>query len=94
MACYHHGQVSYLTAWPEGELIRKVIASAASDAGLITHALPPGLRLRRAGERCFAFNYSAQPLTLPDTLAGTLALGARTLPPAGVAVLAASAAPG
>ena len=94
VACYHHGQVRYLTAWPEGELIRKVIASAASDAGLITHALPPGLRLRRAGERCFAFNYSAQPLTLPDTLAGTLALGTRTLPPAGVAVLAASAAPG
>ncbi len=93
-ACYHHGNVRYLTAWPEGEFIRIIIASAARDAGLTTHALPPGLRLRRAGERCFAFNYAAQPLSLPDTLAGALTFGARTLPPAGVAVLAEDALPG
>ena len=92
-ACYRHGQVRYLAAWPEGALIRTVIAQAAQDAGLTTHALAKGLRLRRAGGKCFAFNYANAPLTLPETLDGALALGTRTLPPAGVAVLAGGALP-
>ena len=93
-ACWQHGPIRYLAAWPEGQLIRKVIASAARDAGLTTHDLPAGLRLRRAGGRCFAFNYASTPLGLPASLTGTLELGARTLPPAGVAVLAEPAAHG
>ena len=87
VACYHHGQVRYLAAWPEAALIRTVIASAAQDAGLTTHALPEGLRLRRAGGRCFAFNYSVAALTLPASLMGDLELGARRVPAAGVTVL-------
>ena len=86
-----HGRVRYLAAWPEGDLIRRVMARAARDAGLATHDLPAGLRLRRAGARCFAFNYAAAPLDLPASLTGTPELGTRTLPPAGVAVLAEAA---
>ncbi len=91
IACWQHGRVRYLAAWPEGNLIAAVMARAARDGGLTTHALPPGLRLRRAGGRCFAFNYAAAPLDLPASLTGTLELGARTLSPAGVAVLAEAA---
>ena len=92
-ACYHHGQVRYLAAWPEGDFVRTVMASAAQDAGLTTHALPQGLRLRRAGGRCFAFNYGIAAVELPEPLDGALVLGTRTLPPAGVAVLAGGALP-
>ncbi len=93
VAGYRHGKVRYLTAWPEGDFIRKAIARAALDAGLTTHLLPAGLRLRRAGGRCFAFNYAATPLDLPASLIGELELGARTLRPADVAVLAEPAPP-
>ena len=92
-ACWKHGQVRYLAAWPQAALIGKVIARAAQDAGLTTHALPVGLRLRRAGQRCFAFNYAHAPRDLPASLTGQLELGARTLPAAGVAVLAGPALP-
>ena len=93
-AGWQYGRIRYLAAWPEGDLIRQVMARAARDAGLATHDLPEGLRLRRAGARCFVFNYAAAPLNLPASLTGTLELGARTLPPAGVAVLAEAAPPG
>ena len=93
VACWRHDRVRYLAAWPDGEFVRKAIASAARDAGMELHQLPAGLRLRRADGICFAFNYANTPQTLPDTLGGTLALGARTLPPAGVAVLAQGAPP-
>jgi beta-galactosidase len=86
-ALFKHGNLRYLTAWPEPDLAREVLGRAAEDAGLILHALPEGLRLRRAGQRIYAFNYAAQPAKLPDTVTGTLRLGGRHLPPAGVAVL-------
>ena len=92
-ACYRHGSVRYLAAWPEGALIGAVIARAARDAGVTTHALPPGLRLRRAGNRCFAFNYASAPVDLPASLPGEPELGTRALRAAGVAVLAEAALP-
>jgi beta-galactosidase len=45
------------------------------------------LRLRRAGNRIFAFNYAAQHTELPSSIQGSLVLGERRLPPAGVTVL-------
>ncbi len=86
-ACLKHGKVRYLAAWPEPDLASEVLTRAARDAGLVLQPLPDGIRLRRVGRRIFAFNYSTQTLELPASLAGKLALGERTLPPAGVAVL-------
>ena len=86
-ACWKQGRVRYLAAWPEPDLADAVMHRAATDAGLSLHSLPEGLRLRRAGNRIFAFNYSAQALELPASLAGTIILGGRHLPPAGVTVL-------
>ncbi|WP_309623375.1 beta-galactosidase [Novosphingobium sp.] len=87
-ASYRHDRVRYLAAWPEPGLARAVLSRAAQEAGLACHALPEGLRLRRAGEHTFAFNYGAAPTVLPQGVCGELLLGTRTLPPAGVAVLA------
>jgi beta-galactosidase len=85
--CWKHGDLRYLAAWPEPALALNVLGRAARDAGLPTHALPEGLRVRRAGNRTFAFNYAAQALDLPASLHGSLFLGERCLMPAGVAVL-------
>jgi beta-galactosidase len=86
-ACWKHGNLRYLAAWPEPELANIVLARAADNAGLQLHALPEGLRLRRAGNRTFAFNYSAQAREVPESVAGHLLLGERHLSPAGIAVL-------
>lgn len=86
-ACWKHGQTRYLAAWPEPSLAAEVLRRAAGDAGLALHALPEGLRLRRAGNRIFAFNYAAQHTELQPSIQGSLVLGGRRLPPAGVTVL-------
>lgn len=86
-ACWKHGQTRYLAAWPEPSLAAEVLRRAAGDAGLALHALPEGLRLRRAGNRIFAFNYATQHTELPPSIQGSLVLGERRLPPAGVTVL-------
>ena len=86
-ACWKHGKTRYLAAWPEPGLAAEVLRRAAGDAGLALHALPKGLRLRRAGNRIFAFNYGAQPIELPASVQGRLVLGERRLPPAGLSVL-------
>jgi beta-galactosidase len=84
---WRHGQVRYLAAWPEPALAGQVLERATRDAGLVMHRLADGLRLRRAGERTFAFNYATTASALPDSVTGTLVLGGRDLQPAGVTVL-------
>ena len=87
VACWQHGRVRYLAAWPEPALANEVMARAARDAGLEVHAMPEGLRLRRAGNRAHLFNYSVAPVDIPASLPGRFVLGTRRLGPAGVAVI-------
>lgn len=87
VASWKHGRCRYLAAWPEPELASAVLGVAARDAGLVIHELPEGLRLRRAGGRCFAFNYSSTPVSLPAGAIGRFVLGGAVLPPGGVSVL-------
>ena len=88
VASWRHGAVRYVSAWPEPDLARTVLRRTLEDAGLPCHDLPPGLRLRRAGDRTFVFNYASEPRVLPGSVTGTVILGSPTVPPAGVAVLA------
>ena len=88
VACWRQGSVRYLAAWPEPAFIDAVLACAARDAGLETHRMPDGLRMRRAGTRVHLFNYSAAAADLPLSLTGKLILGERRLAPAGVAIIA------
>lgn len=87
VAGWRHGAVRYLAAWPQAALLDAVLGRAAADAGLERHALPEGLRLRRAGSRTFVFNYAAGGADLPESVTGRVVLGERHLPPAGVTVL-------
>ena len=87
VAGWRHRNVRYLAAWPGGELTDALLGRAVTDAGLEWLALPEGVRLRRAGSRTFAFNYSTQPLALPASIGGEVLIGERLLSPAGVCVL-------
>ena len=87
VASWRHGRIRYLAAWPTEALATILLSRAARDAGLATHDLPTGVRLRRTADRCFAFNYGASPAELPATVQGEVILGSRTLQAAGVAVL-------
>lgn len=87
VASWQYGNRRYLGAWPDRALALALLGRAAVDAGLATHRLPEGLRLRRAGSRLFAFNYAAQAVDLPASVTGTALLGERRLAPGGVTVL-------
>ncbi len=86
VACWREGQVRYLAAWPTAELATAVLGRAARDAGLTTHDLPEGLRMRCAGNRIHLFNYGAETVDVPGSVSGTPILGSRRLAPAGVAI--------
>jgi beta-galactosidase len=88
VASWQHGNRRYLGAWPDRALALTLLGRAAADAGLATHRLPEGLRLRRAGSCLFAFNYAAHTVDLPASVVGTALLGGPRLEPGGVAVLA------
>jgi len=64
----------YLAGWPDEAAFDRIIRKAAQDAGLVTHDLPEGLRLRDTATHRFLFNYAPEPQ----------GWGSVTIPPAGV----------
>lgn len=83
---YRHGAVRYLATWPDTALLKMIFTGMAGEAGLKVQRLPEAVRLRRAGDTCFAFNYGAESVELPVAPSGGFLLGGGALPPAGVAV--------
>lgn len=84
---YTNGGVRYLAAWPDPRLLRRVLMRAAQDGALETIDLgKEGLRIRRAGDRCFAFNYGAMPVELEQFGGADFIIGSPTLAAADVAV--------
>jgi beta-galactosidase len=63
------------------------LETVCAEAGIGTQRLPDGVRLRRAGSVCFAFNYNPEPCDLAGVVpeGAAFVLGERALPPAGVA---------
>ena len=82
---YRHKQLRYLAGWPDDALLADVLGRMAAEAGLATVTLPPGVRLRRAGDISFAFNYGSEPADISGIAAPSLIIGTHLLPPAGVA---------
>jgi beta-galactosidase len=83
---WRHGNLSYLAAWPDAALLRRLVGRMAAQAGLETLDLPDGLRMRRAGPYRFAFNYGSIAVDLPTDHGKAYVFGGTPLPPAGVAV--------
>ena len=74
-----HGRVLYCGAWADEPLLSRLMRYALRElARLPIVELPPGIRLRRRGSLCFAFNYGHEPWTIPgspDLLFGNGTLG-------------------
>lgn len=92
------GRLHYLACWPSPELLQAILQTFCEACGLQIHVTGEGLRLRRAGDVCFAFNYGPSEADLcglgivPE---GTsFLLGAATLGPAGLAAWLSPARPG
>jgi beta-galactosidase len=80
------GRARYVATWPEPALLDRLVARLSAEAGLAAQLLPEGVRIRRAAEVGFAFNYSAASAPTPLPAGAQLIRGALALPPAGVAV--------
>ncbi|MBL8772932.1 MAG: beta-galactosidase, partial [Phenylobacterium sp.] len=80
-----NGPWHYLATWPETELLDHVIATLALEAGLPVQVLEEGVRLRRRGGLCFAFNLSPEMRRTPAPPDAAFVLGGASLPAAGVA---------
>lgn len=83
---FRNGSVRYLAGWPDAALLESIVAGMADEAGLKVHRLPDAVRLRRAGNICFAFNYGAETAELPVTPESGFLLGGVSMPRAGIAV--------
>ncbi len=83
---FRKGRARYLAAWPDAALATRVFERMAREAGLPVTVLPDGLRMRRSGELCFAFNHAPEPLVLSPDPRRHFLLGSEMLPVAGVAV--------
>jgi len=79
------GNFDYLATVPDSAFLDYALEELALLTELKPQNLPEGLRLRRRGEICFAVNYSPEPRTVPAPVRVEFLLGARKLPPGGVA---------
>jgi beta-galactosidase len=80
------GDMHYLAGWPDDAAMRAVLSGLLHDSGLVLHELPDEIRLRRAGNLLFAFNYGAQAIDVSPFMGkGEYVLGQAELPPSGVA---------
>ncbi len=84
-AWYGQGRINYLTTWPDEAFLCRILAELAAQAGLRPVPLPEGVRTSRRGDLTFAVNYAPDPREAPAPDSAEFLLGARTLPPAGVA---------
>ena len=51
----------YLAGWPDDPTFDRILRGMAAEAGLTTHDLPEGLRLRDSATHRFVFNYAPDP---------------------------------
>ncbi|OQW78438.1 MAG: beta-galactosidase [Proteobacteria bacterium ST_bin13] len=82
---YPQGMLRYLAGWPDAALLERLLSIMASESGVAVIALPRDIRLRRAGEMTFAFNYGPEPVDITGFTDAPLIIGDRLLPSTGVA---------
>lgn len=61
--------IRYLAAWPSSEFLQGLLRKMTVEAELDTLVLPQDIRIRRAGDHCFAFNYGLETISLSDIFA-------------------------
>jgi beta-galactosidase len=83
---FAHAQRRYVATWPEPALLDRVVTRLAAEAAIAVVVLPQGIRLRRAGQVNFAFNYSSKSVALPAPAGTQFVIGSAALDAAGLAV--------
>lgn len=83
---FRYGNLRYIAGWPDTALLARLFARMANEAGIATTPLPGDLRLRRAGDLIFAFNYGLEPVETETLSFGKPIIGDPICPPAGVVV--------
>jgi beta-galactosidase len=82
------GNLHYLAGWADDTAMRAVLFGLLRESGLVLHDLPDEIRLRRAGNLVFAFNYGSQAIDVSPFMGkGEYVLGQAQLPPSGVAAV-------
>ncbi|MEH6701804.1 beta-galactosidase [Parasphingorhabdus sp.] len=66
---FRNENISYLAAWPGNEFLQGLLRKMTIEAKLDIVVLPQDIRIRRAGDRCFAFNYGLETVSLSDIFA-------------------------
>ncbi len=82
--CYRKANIRYLAHWPDDGELATLFTTMAAEAGLTITPLAADLRMRRAGNLMFAFNYGPDMLTLEP--GHDYVIGGAMLAPAAVAV--------
>lgn len=82
---YRSASLRYLAGWPDAALLDRVFAAMAAEGGLPVKVLPRDIRIRRAGDVSFAFNYGPDAIDLAGLTDGPLIIGDPILPPGAVA---------
>lgn len=83
-ALTRNGNCFHLLCWPDEDLLKAVVGSVVSAAGLSTMELPEHVRIRRRGDLTFAFNYGPDVWEIPNR--SEILLGGPLLAPQSVAV--------
>tara|TARA_R110000824_G_scaffold390760_2_gene587460 strand:+ start:131530 stop:133491 length:1962 start_codon:yes stop_codon:yes gene_type:complete len=70
-----NGRAYYLAGWPSPAFLEELLLQLVRKAGLVPRTLPRGMRLRRRGRFCFAFNYGPDPVDVTEIAPGELVRG-------------------
>lgn len=85
---YRQGNVLLLTTIPDHAFLAALLYYLLDEKQIPMTPTPPDLRIRRAGDLVFAFNYGPDAMAVPETIAPAASdfiIGGRALAPAGVA---------
>lgn len=85
-AVVRSGTVTYIGTVTDDGFLQDFLRAACAEAGIPTLELPQDLRICRRGGLEFAFNYAAEPQTVPAPEDAIFELGGRELGPHDVAV--------
>jgi beta-galactosidase len=87
-AVTEHHSVTYLTGWLNEDSMVALFEGECRKVGIAVNPMPSGVRLRRRGSLCFAFNYAPEARRLPESLVPSdgYLVGTTRLPPAGVSI--------
>lgn len=83
---YRVGNLRYVAGWPDAALLDRLMRTIAVEAGLAVLDMPADVRVRRAGDLTFAFNYGPEAADLSGIRADPPLIGALDCPAAEVAV--------